>query len=36
MGRACGMHVREGNATDISLVNFKVKCTFDDVGVNGK
>ena len=36
MGQACEMHVREGNATDILLENFKVKYTFEDVGVNGK
>jgi hypothetical protein len=36
MGRTCGMHVREGNATDISLENSKVKYTFEDIGMNGK
>ena len=35
MGRACSVHAREGNSTDIALENFKVKYTVDDLGVRG-
>jgi hypothetical protein len=35
MGEACGMHARKENATGTSLGSFKVKYTYEYLGVNG-